>query len=380
MSILFIDSFAHYAGTSEAQFARKWTAYQTGTTKVETSSPRRTNSSYLRLLPNAAANNWGWLDGDFAAQQTVCVGMAICFTTTLADHKGIRLRDGAGFACSVYVNADGSVRVYRGYDVIGTQLGSDSATGVISLNTWHYLEFKVYIHDSAGTYEVRIDGVNVLSGSGADTKNSTNATADGITLHGRASGAAGDVDYTDFYIATDFLGDSRVDTLWPSGAGNYSEWTPSAGSNYQNVDDAHEIDDDTTYNGTAVLNEIDSFEYDSLAALVAGHTIDAVAVNLCAKGNIGTQEIQSLIRIATTDYVGTAIVYPNASYDVGQTIWETNPAGGNWLESAINGAEFGYKMVTDEHIPYVTQAVVEVLRDNANPAASSNSVIVAVMA
>jgi len=376
MSVLFIDGFDHYAATSEAHYARKWNGYQTTMADPATTPARRDGARSLQLKTNASIP--GYLYKDFTAQSTFVVGMAVYFDT-LGDHRGFRLKDGATHQCSVYVDAAGKIEVWRGYSVIGTKLAT-SASAVISVDTWHYLEFK-FVIDNSGSYEVKVDGASVMSDSGVDTDYGNSGQADELRIIGRAAGSGDDVYVDDLYVdSADFHGDSRVDTLWPSGAGNYAQWTPSAGSNYQNIDDANEMDDDTTYNSTGVSDEIDSFAYDNLAALVAGHTIDAVALNVCARGDGASQKVTPLCRISTTDYLGTEVAYADGVYSLGQMIWATNPAGGAWTESGINGAEFGYKHTTDANTARVTQAIVEVLRDNANPASASDNVIVAVMA
>ena len=154
----------------------------------------------------------------------------------------------------------------------------------------------------------------------------------------------------DLYIDdADFQGDCRVDTLWPSGAGNYAEWTPapSGTDNHNNVDDATDQDDDTTHNETGVLNEIDSFAFDNIDAIL-GSEIKAVAVNLAArKTDAGARKITPLMRMGGSDYLGTEVDI----FDTYMTLQEVfeNPLDAPseaWEDSDVNDAEVGLKLTT----------------------------------
>jgi len=205
------------------------------------------------------------------------------------------------------------------------------------------------VHDSSGSYEVRVNESTVVSDSGADTKAGTDSGVDALNLRGSISGG-GYLRLDDLYIADDdFQGDCRIDTLWPDGAGNYSQWTPtpSGTSNYANVDDANDQDDDSTYNSTDVLNEIDSYTFDNLTP-ISGANILAVALNLALrKDDAGQRKFTPLIRISSTDYTGTELDgYDN--YKTRQEIFENPPSDPSsaWSDSDVNGAEYGVKLTT----------------------------------
>jgi hypothetical protein len=65
--------------------------------------------------------------------------------------------------------------------------------------TTYYVEWKVTIHDTAGSSALRVDGDSKLSVSSVDTKNTANATANGVRL-GQA--VAGNCDYDDLLSVT----------------------------------------------------------------------------------------------------------------------------------------------------------------------------------
>lgn len=341
MSILFIDGFDHYA---TAEITRKWNSAGGFETIINT-TPRRSGSQYLNISAGSSSRYVGkTLSG---IPTTVVVGFAIKIGS-YTEHQGIiRLYRSAAVTCSVQIAADGSIEVRRGnYD--GTLIEA-SAAAVIPLNAWTYIEAKIVIHDSTGTYEVRVNGISVVDGTGIDTKNETDAGADLMAIFSPGVSGA-DISVDDLYIDDDaFQGDCRIDALWPDGAGNYAQWTPtpSGSDNYENVDDAIDQDDDTTCNDTGVLNEIDSFTFDNLDA-VSGSSIKAVAVNLAArKTDAGARKITPLIRMSSTDYLGTEIDL-SETYKTLQEVFENPPDAPSvaWEDSDVNSAEVGVKMTT----------------------------------
>lgn len=329
MALLFIDGFDHYV---TAEIARKWST-SAGNAAISATGRRATSKS----LSISSANDRVTLQLP-AAEGTLCVGFAYYSTSAPSGHEGVEFAISGAAQCTVFFNANGSISVARGaYN--GTVLGT-SAIGLIKANTWQYVEFKAVIHDSTGTYEVKVNGVSVLSGTGADTKGQTTADADQLTIQG--SGVAILID--DLYLDdADFLGDCRVDTLMPNGAGASSQWTPSAGSNFQNVDDAGDMDDDTTYNSDDTAGQIDTYTLPDIEA--TGGTIHAVAVNSAVrKDDAGARSTKNIVRQATTNYEGAAYSVTD-SYLVKQDIWATQPdASGAWDETDLNAAEFGIKL------------------------------------
>jgi hypothetical protein len=126
----------------------------------------------------------------------------------------------------------------------------------------------------------------------------------------------------------------------PTGDGNYSQFTPSAGSNYQNVDDVPP-DDDTSYN-TGDVNEIDTFTLADLA--IPNATIDAVVCSIYAKTNDGGSAlIKGVARSNGVDGLGNELSVPS-SYDWLQSIIYVDPNTSSVFNAAgVDAAEFGYK-------------------------------------
>lgn len=328
--MFFADGFESYAAGDlplswDAVFVDDW-----GNISLLSTSPRYSGGKYIRLQ---GAGPY-YITKNFTNVNTVTAGFAFK-TESLAGNYGFRFINETGIQLTIYVNVDGSISAYKGTTVI---LGT-SAAGIVTVETWMYMEIKVCIHDTTGTYEVRLNGVSVLSGSGADTKAQTTSGCSGIRFHGFS-----DYSYLDDVVIHDgdFLGDVRVDDVLPTGAGNYAQFTPSAGANFECVDDT-DIDNDTTYVSSETVGHKDSYAMGDLSAI--GADIHAVIACVTArKDDAGTRKIKPLIRIAGTDYEGDEISLGD-SYHTYQHVWLTNPADSAAFEEAdVNAMEAGQEL------------------------------------
>jgi hypothetical protein len=143
-------------------------------------------------------------------------------------------------------------------------------------------------------------------------------------------------------VNTSFLGEVRIMTQMANAAGTYSQWTPSSGSNYADVNETIE-DGDTSYVATSTVGNMDSYNFTDLTNSPA---VAGVQVNLWArKDDVGAREIQPLVRIGGTNYLGTTQTVVTGYADYMQT-YDVSPATGTtWGASEINGAEFGVNLV-----------------------------------
>lgn len=226
--------------------------------------------------------------------------------------------------------------------------------GAIPLSTWTYIELKTKIHDTTGTWEVWKNGVSIGSASGVDTRNGGTAGVIGSILIGNDIGNSNNyqVSYDDLVVIdtsgsapnNDRIGDVRVAALFPTGAGNYTQWTPSAGSNFQNVDDASP-NDDTDYNSEATAGDKDTFAMGNLPTTASAVYAIAESVRY-RKDDAGSSTIRQLLRISSTDYEGGDISVADG-YLYTRAIRETNPnTSAAWTQSDVDGLEAGYKRET----------------------------------
>lgn len=221
------------------------------------------------------------------------------------------------------------------------------ATGTtnINVNTWYYMELKIFINGASGTCEVHLDGATEI----ASTVGNFGSTAlDRITI--QTSHLGPQIAFDDVYICdttgagprNTFLGPARVITPIPNGVGNYSQWTPNGASpNYACVDESPP-DGDTTFVSSLTPGQLDSYQ---VGDVPLGATIFGVQPCIYArKDDANTRQIAGLIRQAGTDYIGNTFT-ESASYVDFTQIYNQDPTGVDWTVATFNADEFGQKEI-----------------------------------
>lgn len=334
MALVFMDGFDHYA---TADITKKWTSVDTSPA-IGASSGRRSGGALL--APNAVTNGAQVLKTLPAAYATLIVGFAWKISG-MSGRSVVRFLDTAVEHISVELAVDGTLVVQRAGSAT-LAISSNS----ISLNTWYYLEFKATIHDSTGAFELRLNGDVWASGSNVDTRNAGNASVNRLALGADGNMSVSATQYfDDFYVAdtsgsapqNDFLGDVRIDTVYPSADGNYTQFTPSTGTDhYALVDETTPSTSDYNESGTA--GHKDSYTMQDVSSIPG--TIFGVQVNAYAhKDDAGLRSLKIGVRSGTTDSVdaGSALSESALYY---RHILETDPAtAAAWTESGVNAAE-----------------------------------------
>jgi hypothetical protein len=273
------------------------------------------------------------------ATANVAGAFATSSLTSSATVGGMALWDGSTATpqVSLKFNPDGSISAYRG-SILGTLLGT-SAAGVIVVTAQQHIEVNVTISATVGVVQVWVNSVSVLNLTSQNTKSTANTTVSGAYW---SSGYTGTGDWSDLILANARITDLRVEWRAVTGAGNYTQFTPSAGSNYQNVDESPP-NNDTDYNETATVNNIDSFTHAALSA--SPLSIAAVQVFVRARNTTsGAGSIAPLCRSGSTDSVGTAVAL-STSFATFGTVYTNDPATGSpWANAAaVDASEIGYK-------------------------------------
>ena len=349
MALLFMDSFDHYV---TADLLEKWNAiYQPDVAIAVSAGNGRRSTAGLRF-PIGSNNHRFTLTKTVSASGAVAVvGFAFRPSNVGGPNTPaiVSIWNGGTILATLRLNTDGTLSACRGQHD-GTVLGTTSLAP--PLNVFTYIEWKVTLSTSVGTVDVRLNGISALALTGQNTTPSLTTWTTfelGQRIFANSWPAAMNLDHDDLYVCdgsgaapwNGFLGDCRVDVGAPTGAGASSQWTPSAGANYQNVDDAAP-DDDATYNETTTVGHVDTFVVPDAAS--AGATIRGVQVNLSArKTDAGTCSIAAAVKHGATTYVG-ADQAPATGYANLSTVFQTNPGtSAAWVEADFNAAEFGYK-------------------------------------
>lgn len=364
MTLLFMDGF------DTKDLAAKWTLLATGSGTTTLTSSTRFSSGYA-FTTSASVSSYGYTKSFTAASQ-VFVGAAIKAPVIAGQNYGPTFHvlagdSGATWHLFLTVSSLGAVQVWRGDGHIaddggsfhwaphGTMLAA-SSNGVLDSN-WHYVELGATINSSTGTAQVYVDGVQVINLTGANTKNGgTNNSIDTLgyfylQYSTFTSVSAGAPTVDDLYVCNSsgssptntFLGDVRVQTLLPTGAGTNTQLTPTgSGSNYANVNEVP--DNPATYNGSATSGQHDTYAMGDLAAGTG--TIYAVQQVMSAfKSNSGAASLKAAQLISGTLYYGATRTL-GSSPTTYCDMFELNPdTSAAYTATIVNALEAGAEVV-----------------------------------
>jgi hypothetical protein len=283
-----------------------------------------------------------------ASKQTVIVGFHFKFPAVGGSGQDfMSFEDGSTAHVGLRLNSDGSITAKRG-DIRGgggTSLGSTSA-GVVTAGAKLWFEIRVTVDDSAGVLRVRVGGTEVLTLTGVDTRNGGNASLNKIYWAGQA---ALEVPLLDDVLIMDTAGASFND--WPgevelhyqaaASAGNHSDFTPTSGANYTNVDEASTPDDDTTKVSSTTSAHRDNY---GVAALgISSGSVLAVVPVCRAKG---TGQIALTLTSGGADDVGDAqTLAASYKYFYGDQYLVDPQTGAAWSFANVDAAKPGVKVI-----------------------------------
>lgn len=335
MSLIFCDSFDHYA---TADITKKWKSASAANAAITATGGRR-NGGYANLQNTL----YTAMLVPLSNVATVICGFGFNPATSITGQI-LLFTDSTTVQCSLRWNTDGSLSFYRGN--ASTLLGS-SAAGLVPTAQWSHIEVKVAIHNTTGTVEVRVNGSAspVINLTSQNTRSTSNNFATGVSPTAVSGFSA--TYFDDFFVCdtagstnNNFLGDCRIDALFPNGDGNYTQFTPSTGTtHYTLVDES--TPNTTDYNDGASVNDRDSYAMGNLSALTS-QTVYAVQTNVAVlKDDAGSKSVATFIRSSGTNGDGASVPLSTSQAYVSQ-VFETNPNGGGaWTESTVNAAEVG---------------------------------------
>jgi len=224
-------------------------------------------------------------------------------------------------------------------------------TEPLLVNTWYYIEMKSYIDSSSGRIIGRINEQQVCDWTG---DNLPYGGSNYITKFRIQVGAWEAIAIDDVYLLddsgsvnNDFLGDVRVDAIYPSSAGNYSQLTPSAGNNYECVDETSF--DDSDYVEGAVDGNKDSYNYADVPTDLDDAGIFGIKLSNISKRTAGSdnRKIKGFLRTGSTDYEETTAQSLSEEFHISDVVWEADPSDSNdWTKAKINACEFGMEVNT----------------------------------
>lgn len=229
----------------------------------------------------------------------------------------------------------------------GTVLTGGTGTVVPSVDTWYYVEGHIIVSDTVGVFEVKIDGVQDINVTGADTKND-GATSNIDRLNLMSSSTAQFLD--DMYVNdttgsqnTGYSGDQRLKLYVPNAAGDVTGLTrggTDSGNNYGQVDEV------PTNDGTDYVFGTDTTSYDlynipntSGVATVQAATLWARAL----KSDAGAASLALVLKSGGTENFGSDVAL-STSYAFYHTLYNNDPTdSAAWSASKIDSLQIGIK-------------------------------------
>lgn len=246
-----------------------------------------------------------------------------------------------------FVNNAGSfeVKLMRG----ATQLAITSAA--YGYNQWHHFELKVTIHTSTGAYELRHNEVSAFSASGVNTANAGTNQASEFAIRFTTTSANVRFDDVAVYDGTGsvnntFIGDSIIEGITVSGAGATTQWTPSAGSNFDNVDDPGNAAPDDAgaggFNSSDTNTQKDLYAYSDLTQ-IQGNILGVQLDTQMAMAAAGSRTVTTRFRDdSTTEADIAAHAVSSTVYQSFADVMDVNPQSTTaWDVSDVNGGQFG---------------------------------------
>ncbi len=343
--LIWIDGFEGYktAGyfSNDALLTRRYAAAGGAITYVSINPGRVTG---LSLGFGWEGNNWIQTPS-LTTNATLLIGAAFKTTTTFSSYTTalFAFYDGALMGMNLRLTPAGELAVYYFTTLLKTSTGA----GLV-LNQWSYIEFKVVCNSTTGSYDVRVDGVSVLSDSGINTQIGSNVYYDSIRLNATTSYMSLD----DLYICdgsggshTNFLGPCRTLVSNPDGDNsvNWSTVYPALTDHYADVDDGTIADDDATYVEDNTTGHRDLFDYASISTLT---DIFGVAIHTtCKVTDVIPVDIKTVIESNGDEEISAALTMSSTDYRTISYISETDPHTSlAWDVTNLNDAHFGFEV------------------------------------
>lgn len=349
--LLWSDSFDRYGATADVN-----TLYSSGNMTFQ-SALGLNGGGCVRMTGSGGSSITRTFStaGTITAGNGVHVSMWIKLTTQNDTNNGSLLSIGTNL--QGVSGSGGGARLIVSNSTIVAQRHGDGATvgtsavGTFALGTYYHLEYAAKFNTAAngGYIKVWINGNLVIDFAGDTNSGTVPSTFTAVRIGTSFGSGIVDLDDlicwdengTDFVhtqLSTDYLPIIEVIDV----DGNDSvQFTPSAGSNFQNLDETGWHNSDTDYNFSSTVGHVDLFTLEAIAA--SPGAIFGLAIKTVAKIDIaGTINLR--VRL---DSNGTVVDSSDILLGTGYVQYYhpfgKNPDGAvDWTESAVNALKTGY--------------------------------------
>lgn len=344
MAIVAIDGFDTYNGGGTGTGMQSRWVNASGTPSMV--AGRFGGQAFATPTTNTSAAAQLVLPSSYAS---VSAGFALRVTdtpgATATPNPMLSFLSGSTYQVGMRVTDQLALEVYRLTAVnAGTSLGA-SASNVLILNSWHYVEVEITISDTVGVFKVYVDGTLVINLTAQDTRNGTPTTVDTIRL-GKHNGVSGSgiFQIDDLYVTDTAtkLGERRIETLYPT-SDVAQGWGRSSGStNYTLVDEA-QVNGDTDYVQASVVGDVDTYGLGDLSSTPT--TIDAVQViGYGLKTDAAARSIALQVKSGATTSDGSNYTL-TSTYGRFTRLLTTDPnTAAAWTATNVNALQGGPKV------------------------------------
>jgi hypothetical protein len=233
----------------------------------------------------------------------------------------------------------------------GVEIARSAVGDLFSYGVWNSLEVTASIHNSAGTVQMKVNGVEHLNATGLDTRNGGSGYINRVTISS-GHGQNGARTYVDDLIIGDATGspavapgDARVEYLVPIGVGSKTEFTPLSGTNWGNVEEQN-APNDADYNTSPETGATDLFAMSNLTGNGIIHAIQPII--RVRKDDVGYRKIRPALYKSdgtgnTPRLYGGLDQAVSDSFAYVKEIMTTSPDTGlAWTVDEITDLQYGY--------------------------------------
>jgi len=234
-----------------------------------------------------------------------------------------------------------------------------TANDVFEDNSWHYIEWQTVLSNTtSGSYEVRVDGVDVMSGTGVRTQQNSNTDAQCFHLRS-VSGSNTDYEdvtlYDDWYILdgtgsvnNDFLGPVSIHHRQIKAVGSDNDFSYTGGGSIpESVNNIQIEESDATCmdtpNTSTNRQTLVPYQISGTSNTIYGVKITS-RVKM-EKGYEATKFKHVVDSDSSTGEDTQRTIFDHNGYLTKMGLFETDPAtSALWTQNAFNSAEFGMEI------------------------------------
>ena len=226
----------------------------------------------------------------------------------------------------------------------GTSYGTLLASGAIAVNVGTPVLIEVHYkpHNTEGIFQVKVGGILDIDFTGDTTDGAT--AIDAIRLGG--DGGYYSSCWFDNVVVDNaaWPGNTKIMAIVPTGAGASTQWAPSAGSNFQCVDEIPA--DETDFVSTNTIGHLDTYAAADLTGSIENVKCVQVQALAVKEGAPTPLNLQLAVKSGATTYLSADKAIPATTSTALAALWEADPATeAPWEITAVNDAEIGMKAV-----------------------------------